>query len=325
MHRPHHKEPSPTTGPPSAPPVATFSIVAADPDAGEVGVAVASKFFAVGSVVPWLSAGVGAVATQSYANTAFGPRGLELLAEGRPPGEVIQALVGDDPVATRRQLGVVSATGQSATLTGAGCVGWAGGRYGDNYAVQGNILATEEVVEAMETGFLETKGELAARLYAALVAGDRKGGDSRGRQSAALQVARPGGGYGGFNDRYIDVRVDDHQDPLRELGRLVGIAHIHGQWNLAWTAFTDQEHDRALPYMERTAELADDSKSTVLGEVLYDLAIIRAAAGNKPDALVALERALQVNPRLSDVARTDNDLEPLRAERRFVELVGGGE
>src|SRR5262245_34740493 len=177
----------------------TFSIAAADPEAGEVGVAVASRFFAVGSVVPFAKAGVGAVATQSFANTSYGPRGLELLERGVAAEEVVRVLTRSDDGRDQRQLGVVTATGDSATYSGSKCNAWAGGRKGPNYAVQGNILTGEAVVAAMEKGFLESKGKpLAERLYASIVAGDAAGGDSRGRQSIALIVARAKGGYGGF-------------------------------------------------------------------------------------------------------------------------------
>jgi uncharacterized Ntn-hydrolase superfamily protein len=187
----------------AAPPhPATFSIVAADPDAGEVGVAVASRFFAVGTVVPFAKAGVGAVATQSFANTTFGPRGLELLERGVSAEEVVPILTRGDAGRDQRQLGVIAADGAAATYTGPKCNSWAGGRSGPGYAVQGNILAGEPVVAAMEQAFLESKGStLAERLYAAIVAGDAKGGDARGRQSMALLVARTKGGYGGYTDR----------------------------------------------------------------------------------------------------------------------------
>jgi uncharacterized Ntn-hydrolase superfamily protein len=203
-----------------SPPVATFSIVAYDPGTQELGVAVQSKFIAVGAVVPWAKAGVGAIATQSYANTTFGPRGLEALAKGGEPGAVLDALLEGDAGADRRQVGAVDAKGRSATRTGKGCFAWAGGVAGPNYAVQGNILTGEDVVKAMERAFLESKGELADRLLAALQAGEDAGGDSRGRQSAALLVVREGWGYGGFNDRYRDLRVDDHADPIPELRRV---------------------------------------------------------------------------------------------------------
>ena len=198
----------------------TFSIVAADLDAGDWGVAVASKFVSVGAVVPWARAGVGAVATQSWANTAFGPDGLALLREGVPAEEALGRLVEADEGREDRQVGIVDAAGRAATFTGSGCMDWAGGATGSGFAAQGNILVGEQVVAALSETFIETDGDLCDRLLAALLAGDAAGGDRRGRQSAALLVVREGGGYEGRNDRYIDLRVDDHPDPIKELMRI---------------------------------------------------------------------------------------------------------
>jgi uncharacterized Ntn-hydrolase superfamily protein len=200
--------------------VATFSIVARDPSTGELGIAVESKFIAVGAVVPWAKAGVGAVATQSFANTTFGPRGLELLAKGEKPDDVLSKLLEDDPNRDLRQVGLVNAKGQAATFTGKKCMAWAGGIVGEDFCVQGNILTGEPVVQAMAKAFKESKGDLGDRLIAALQAGQEAGGDSRGKQSAALLIVREGWGYGGFNDRYRDLRVDDHADPIVELKRV---------------------------------------------------------------------------------------------------------
>ncbi|MGH2642162.1 MAG: DUF1028 domain-containing protein [Actinomycetota bacterium] len=201
----------------------TFSIVAADPDAGDWGVAVASKFVSVGAVVPWAKAGVGAVATQSWANTSFGPEGLGLMADGASAADALGALVDGDQGRADRQVGVVDAARRAATFTGPGCMEWAGGATGRGFAAQGNILVGEQVVDAMSAVFSETDGDLCDRLLAALLAGDAAGGDRRGRQSAALLVVREGGGYEGRNDRYIDLRVDDHPDAPRELTRLFDV------------------------------------------------------------------------------------------------------
>lgn len=298
----------------AAPPdPATFSIVAADPETGEVGIAVASKFFAVGSVVPWARAGVGAVATQSYANTTFGPRGLELLERGLEPGEALDVMLRADDDRTRRQAGIVSAAGKSATFSGEGCIDWAGGRSGPGYAVQGNILTGEKVVAEMEKAFLESEDKsLSERLYRALVAGDAAGGDSRGRQSAALLVVREGGGYGGFNDRAVDIRVDDHEQPIRELGRLLEMALVNDYWNRGWNAFTHKRFEEALTWQERTARHAEKQPG-ILPEVLYDLAVIRLANGKQDEALAVLRRAIDLNPKLLDSARKDDDLAPLRS------------
>ena len=200
--------------------VATFSIAAFDPGTDSLGVAVQSKFLAVGSVVPWARAGVGAVATQAMANFNYGPRGLDLMAEGRSAEETVEALTGADEGRDHRQLGVVDARGRGATYTGPECFDWAGGVTGEHYAAQGNILVGRETVDAMARVYEGTEGDLAARLLAALDAGQEAGGDSRGRQSAALLVVREGGGYGGDNDRVIDLRVDDHPDPIKELIRI---------------------------------------------------------------------------------------------------------
>jgi uncharacterized Ntn-hydrolase superfamily protein len=198
----------------------TFSIAAADPDAGDWGVAVASKFPCVGAVVPWAKAGVGAVATQSWANTSFGPDGLELMANGAPAEEALHRLLEEDEGREDRQVGLVDAAGRAATFTGSKCMDWAGGATGRGFAAQGNILVAEDVVAEMERAFTAAEGDLCDRLLAALLAGDAAGGDRRGRQSSALLVVRGGGGYEGRNDRYIDLRVDDHPDAPRELARI---------------------------------------------------------------------------------------------------------
>lgn len=205
----------------------TFSIAAADPIAGECGIAVASKFLAAGAVVPWAKAGVGAIATQSHANTSYGPDGLALLAAGRDPADVIERLTSADPERGKRQVGVVAMTGRSATFSGDECFQWFGGLTAENVAVQGNILVGPKTVHAMLEAFQSTAGPLAWRLVASLKAGDRAGGDRRGKQSAALLVVKPNGGYGGLNDRYLDLRVDDHPEPVDELERIAGLWRLY--------------------------------------------------------------------------------------------------
>lgn len=207
--------------------VATFSIAAADPETEELGIAVQSKFIAVGSVVPWAKAGVGAVATQSWANTSLGPKGIALLEEGRSPREALEMILAEDDGKEFRQVGMVDAQGNAASFTGKECFDWAGGVTGKNYACQGNILVNEETVTRMAEVFEQSTGELASRLLKALDAAQEAGGDSRGKQSAALLVVKPEGGYGGYNDRYIDLRVDDHPDPIKELIRLHGLYMLY--------------------------------------------------------------------------------------------------
>ena len=205
----------------------TFSIVGCDPDTCEVGVAVQSKFLSVGAAVPWVIGGVGAIATQAWANTTYGPRGLALLQEAKTPDEVVRMITESDAQRDDRQVGVVDAMGRSATFTGKRCMDWAGGRSGANYAAQGNILAGPAVVTDMVASFESTRECLADRLVAALRAGQAAGGDRRGKQSAALYIAKPGGGYGGFNDRYVDLRVDDHPDPIEELARILELHKLY--------------------------------------------------------------------------------------------------
>lgn len=200
--------------------VATFSIVAADPETGEVGVAVQSKFLAVGSVVPWAKANVGAVATQSWANTAFGPEGLALLEKGLSPEEVIDKLVADDPDRSLRQVAVINAEGEASAFTGHECYDWAGHMIGKHHSCQGNILVSEETVSEMSRTFEASEGPLAERMLKAVAAAQHAGGDSRGKQSAAVYVVQEGAGYGGYNDVKVDLRVDDHPEPIEELQRL---------------------------------------------------------------------------------------------------------
>jgi uncharacterized Ntn-hydrolase superfamily protein len=204
----------------------TFSIVGYCPIEKEWGIAVQSKFLAVGAVVPFAKAGIGAVATQSYANTTYGPRALELFAEGKTAEEALQIITGDDQDHHLRQVGLIDAHGNAATFTGEGCYQWAGGVIGSHFAAQGNILVDEKTVEAMADIFTNTAGSLAERLLAALLAGQEAGGDSRGQQSAALLVVKENGGYAGFNDRYIDLRVDDHPEPIKELIRIYHLQQL---------------------------------------------------------------------------------------------------
>ncbi len=203
-------------------PSGTFSIVAYDPGTGDLGVAVASRYLAVGAVVPWAKTGVAAIATQAWCNTSYGVKGLEMLRDGSSPQEVLERLTEADEGRDKRQIGIVDTSGASASYTGSEAQPWAGHRFSENYAVQGNILVGEEVVLAMERAFLKAEGGLSDRLMAALEAGDAAGGDARGKQSAAILVVRDMGS--GYSDRYIDLRVDDHTEPIIELRR---IYHLH--------------------------------------------------------------------------------------------------
>jgi len=205
--------------------VATYSIVACDLDTGQWGAATQSKFLAVGSVVPWAEPHVGAVATQAYANPSYGPDGLRLLREGLSAKEVVAQLTAADEGRDQRQLGVVDAQGRGATFTGSGCQEWAGGQTGSCYAAQGNILVSGATVDALAETFETSSGPLAQRLVDSLAAAEAAGGDRRGRQSAALLVVEKDGGYAGLSDTLVDLRVDDHPEPIEELRRLFDLHH----------------------------------------------------------------------------------------------------
>lgn len=218
------------TLPPAVPPaplIATFSIVAYDPETNDLGVGVASKFPAVGAMVPWARADVGAVATQAAANLEFGPQGLQMMELGFSASEALEQLIENDPGRDERQVGLVDAKGQAAAWTGENCFAFAGHLLGKNYTVQGNILAGRGVIEAMAEAFESTSGSLPGRLMAALEAGEAAGGDRRGKESAALLVVREGGGYGGVGDRWVDLRVDDHAEPVAELRRLLNLHTLY--------------------------------------------------------------------------------------------------
>jgi uncharacterized Ntn-hydrolase superfamily protein len=204
----------------SEPSISTFSIVARDQQTGEIGVAVQSKFIAVGSVVPYAHAEVGAIASQAWGNTRYGPVGLDLLSRGKTAEEVVNLMTKADPNREHRQLTVIGTEGNASIFTGKECKDWAGGKTGLNYAVQGNLLAGADVIDAMSLGFEEANGTLAERMIASLHAAQKAGGDKRGKQSAALLIVKAGWGYGGLSDRFRDLRVDDHPTPVKELERI---------------------------------------------------------------------------------------------------------
>jgi uncharacterized Ntn-hydrolase superfamily protein len=273
----------------------TFSIVAADPGAGDWGVAVASRFPCVGAVVPWARAKVGAVATQAWANTSFGSEGLSLLADGVAADEAMRRLLDADDGREDRQLGLVDAQGVAATFTGERCMPWAGGVAGEGFAVQGNILVSEEVVGEATAAFTATRGDLCDRLLAALLAGDRAGGDRRGRQSAALLVVREGGGYEGRNDRYIDVRVDDHPEAPRELAR---VFHV-------WDTTMLVRHDPLLP---ATPELVADLQRRLAALGRYHGEVSGRLDEETRAALAAWAGEVNLEGRLRDDDQVSNQL-----------------
>jgi uncharacterized Ntn-hydrolase superfamily protein len=287
----------------------TFSIVAADPAAGEVGCAVQSKYFSVGSVVPWARAGVGAAATQAAGVAVYGRRALDELERGAEPDEALELVLADDAGRETRQLGVVTADGRAAAFTGGECLGWAGHRAGVGFAVQGNILAGERVVTGMVRAFEETAGmPLVERLVAALEAGQAAGGDRRGQQSAAVVVERAGAGAGSREriDRICDLRVEDHPEPVAELRRLVGVWTRWDAQRRGHAAYERREYAAAAAELEAVLAGGED------GELLYNLACYESLAGRDEAALGHLRRALELQPALHEPAASDPDLDPIR-------------
>jgi uncharacterized Ntn-hydrolase superfamily protein len=274
---------------------ATFSLVARDPSNGDLGVIVESKFPAVGVIVPWAKAEVGAIATQALANTAYGPAGLELLSKGKSARETLKLLLrrDDKEMVEHRQVGLVDAKGQAAAYTGKKCMEWAGHIVGDGFACQGNILASQAVVQSMAKAYETGSGDLIDRLFAALKAGQAKGGDRRGTQSAAILVARKAGGYGGGSDRYVDVRVDEHPHPIDELERIFGI------------------YDMTLLSREDPSRLVriEGDVAVKVQEALRTLGYLRAAPehGFSLAAAEALQQFMNVN-NFENKARTDGTI-----------------
>ena len=286
----------------------TFSIVAVDMDAGEAGCAVQSKYFAVGSVVPWVRAGVGAVATQAAGVAVYGARALDALEAGASPEDALAAILADDAGRETRQLGVVAADGCAAAFTGADCMDWAGHRVGTGYAVQGNILAGEAVVEEMARAYETTGGPLVERLVAALKAGQAVGGDRRGQQSAAVVVERVGAAAATREgiDRVCELRVEDDPAPIAELRRLLGI----------WTSWEAQRSAHGLAERGDHAAAADSLRAALpQGEqpmLLYNLACYESLAGRRDDALSHLRRAIELDESYRALAADDADFDTLR-------------
>ena len=290
---------------PTTPAFATFSIVGFDPATGDLGIAVASRYFAVGAVVPWADAGVGAVATQAGVNVGYGPRALELLRQGLTAQQVLERLLAEDtfPRKEARQVAIVDAKGNVAVYTGDAANAWRGHVTGKTWSAQGNILVGQHVVEAMGRAFEATNDELAEKLYAALKAGDDAGGDSRGRQSASILVVRKGGGRNTNNDRYVFVNVDDHPDPMHELRRLLNL-----QMSINWggplnQSLTAGKVAEALKAAEKLAGYnpLDPMQHTRLGFVAY-------LAGNRERAMAAFTRARQLTLPAQFKALWDNQL-----------------
>ena len=301
------------------PPVATFSIVGIDPANGDLGVAVASRYFAVGAVVPWALAGVGAVATQANVNVGYGPQAIDLLRQGMSAQQVLTKLLADDafPGKDGRQVAIVDAKGGIAVFSGPAAQTWAGDRQGKTWTAQGNILVGPEVVEAMGRAFETTPGELAEKLYAALKAGDDAGGDSRGRQSASMLVVRLQGGRNLNNDRYVSINVDDHPQPLPELRRLLDLNLGHLKWGAADRLLQQGDSKAALDTMRAVARYAP----SLPGASGY-LGLLEYLNGNRDAALEALRAARAADSgfeaRFRAALEARPELAPLKNDAEFL-------
>jgi uncharacterized Ntn-hydrolase superfamily protein len=299
----------------SAADAGTFSIVAYDADAGEWGVAVASRVLAVGYIVPWAKAGVGAVATQSYANLDYGIEGLALLAEGLSAEEALERLLKADDERERRQVAIIDAAGHVAVFTGDETLAWSGHVVGDGYSVQGNILTGEEVLTEMERAYLAAEGPLARRLVEALKAGEAAGGDKRGKESAALLVVREAGGYQGKTDRMVDVRVDDNAEPVAELERIYNLWELRFLVERYLELGGEREAAYVLDIMNRVA-----AEGVADAPTLNDFAWALATRGLYPER--ALEFALEAHELTPDDANVmDTVAEAYYAAGEFDEAV----
>lgn len=301
--------------------IATFSIVAFDRELGEFGIAVQSRAFRAGAVVPHAKANIGAIATQAMANLSYGPKGLALLEQGLSASEVLERLLAEDEHREHRQVAIIDAQGRIAQHTGSECLAWAGHKVGKTWAAQGNILVSEKVIDAMGEAFEQTDGLLAERLMAALEAGQRAGGDRRGQQAAGLLVVRPNAYFDGLFDRLVDIRVDDHPEPIRELKRLLELA-LPSVHLLNTRLFLE----RGQP--DRAKELLDLALGEQPEQPILKLALIGyyAHTGRKAQALSELEKLLSSagSERASFVrfVKTNALFRPLHSEEEFHRLAG---
>ena len=297
--------------------IATFSIVARDPITEELGVAVQSRAFRAAAIVSYAKSGVGAIATQASANQSYGPRGLELLEQGLSPDAVVTRLTNADEGRDRRQLAVIDAQGRVSAYTGSRTSDWAGHIEGNNYSVQGNILVSEQVVQAMAQAFETTEGELAERLMAALDAGQAAGGDARGKQSGGILVVKPIGDSGRTTDRWIDVRVDDHPTPFLEIRRLMNMSVSRNKTRLATQLASEGRFPDAIAAQRKAIAMRPGND-----QYLYGLARLHARAGNTASAIEVLSQAIVMNERWQERARSESDFESISSDRQFRRLIG---
>jgi uncharacterized Ntn-hydrolase superfamily protein len=298
----------------------TFSIIARDPSSGELGMGVQSKAFAAGNRAMTIKGGVAVIAHQASANPMYGAVGLELLAAGMTPQQALDMLVRSDEGRDNRQVSILDAQGRTASWTGTGANDWKGHRCGTNFCAQGNILVGAEVVEAMVKSFEGSSGPLAERLLAALDAAQAAGGDARGMQSAALVVTRPLAGSGGFSDRVIDVRIDDHKTPLVELRRLLNMVRSGQLLTEANRKMTAGDAPGATDTAQKACEVSPENDNAWVG-----LASIHVRAGRKPAAIEALKRAIDLNPANKRQLPKNKNFEALFADPEFRRLTGAVE
>ena len=303
----------------SLPPVSTFSIVAIDPQNGDLGVTVASRYFSVGSVVPWALANVGAVATQANVNVGYGQQAIDLLRQGLTAQQVLKKILEDDKFDGKdgRQVAIVDAKGNVATYTGPNAPKWAGDRQGKTWSAQGNILTGPEVPEAMGKAFEATQGELAEKLFAALKAGDAAGGDSRGRQSASMLVVRKTGGRNINNDRYIYINVDDSTDPFAELRRLLNLNLAYNYGDQLFKALAAKDFGKARAAAQKAITYSPNNANAHL-----QLGFMNYLAGDKAAALEAFSKSRMLRPegfekRLQDGA-AEPEFKPMLDDKEFM-------
>jgi uncharacterized Ntn-hydrolase superfamily protein len=296
--------------------VSTYSVAGYDPQTGDLGVAVQSRWFNAGAIVPYIKAGVGAMALQSFLKYSYGPEGIKLLESGLTPDAVVSKLTEADERRELRQFAVVDSKGNIANFTGKQCVPWAGAIKGKCYSAQGNMLAGEDVVKAMAEAFEDTGHDLAEKLMAVLSAGEKAGGDRRGQQSAGLLVVRRESGMGGW-DHYIDLRVDDNPEPIKELKRLLGAyrVEIHLQRGLWFEV--EGRLDEALREFQSGVD-----KDPINDQLQYRLGCARAKLGQVDLAISALKEAFKINPAMRRQAPEDPNLAQLHNDLEFGRLLG---
>jgi uncharacterized Ntn-hydrolase superfamily protein len=312
---PHVPEASAQEWDPNA--MGTFSIIARDPSTGELGEGVQSKAFAAGNRAVTIKGGVAVIAHQASANPMYGAVGLELLGAGMTPQQALDMMVRSDEGRDNRQVSILDAQGRTASWTGTGANDWKGHRCGVNYCAQGNILVGPEVVDAMARSFEGSSGPLAERLLAALDAAQAAGGDARGMQSAALVVAKPLAGSGGFSDRVVDLRIDDHKTPLGELRRLLNMVRSGQLLTEANRQMTAGDAAAATATAQKACDLSPENDNAWVG-----LASIHLRAGRKPAALDALKRAVELNPANKRQLPKNRNFDALVADPEFRRLIG---